>query len=67
MGPFLFGQKWFAKFTLPIMKGSVSMGTYIYIGIMFIIVLGICSGIFNENSCEEAWQEYYNSTEEYDT
>ena len=41
------------------------MGTYIYIGIMFIIVLGICSGIFNENSCEEARQEYYNSTEEY--
>ena len=29
------------------------MGTYIYIGIMLIIVLGICSGIFNENSCEE--------------
>ena len=41
------------------------MGTYIYIGIMLIIVLGICSGIFNENSCEEAWQEYFNSTEEY--
>ena len=29
------------------------MGTYIYIGIMFIIVLGICGGIFNKNSCEE--------------
>ena len=42
------------------------MGTYIYIGIMFIIVLGIYSGIFNENNCEEAWQEYYNSTEEDD-
>ena len=42
------------------------MGTYIYIGIILIIVLGICGGIFNENSCEETWQEYYNSTEEYD-
>ena len=60
MGPFLFGQEWFAKFTLPIMKGSVTM-MQIIIGV---IIYAAVTGIMSMNKHErEQTQKDYDSTD----